>query len=132
MAPVSTGEPDHEARVRAIWDAYARGGPAAVGALVAPDVVFRMVDGTELHGGQEIGAFLQERADVLTAVAQDFERYGDSVLVHGSLRRFHGGGFLDVQPSWVHFFDGDRLVAVTAYGSRAEALEAAQRDPGGS
>ena len=52
-----------------------------------------------------------------------FERHGDCVVVHGSLRRFREGGFLDVQPSWVLFYREGRLVAATAYASRAEAIE---------
>ena len=57
-------------------------------------------------------------------VAHEFERHGECVLVHGSLRRFRDGGFLDVQAAWVYFFRGGRIVAGTAFASRAEALAA--------
>ncbi len=53
-----------------------------------------------------------------------FETHGSCVLAHGSLRTFRDGGFVDVQPSWVYFFEGQRLLRCVGYATREEALAA--------
>jgi ketosteroid isomerase-like protein len=115
---------DYEGRVRAIWDAYERGGVEAMRELLDDDVELRPSGGEVLRGPAEITGYLERHGDSLSAVPHVYERHGDCVLVHGSLRRFRDGGFLDVQPSWVYFFRARRLLGATAYASRAAALAA--------
>ncbi|MEA2279893.1 MAG: hypothetical protein QOK21_500 [Solirubrobacteraceae bacterium] len=115
---------DYESRVRAIWDAYERGGAAAMRDLLDDDVALRPSGGEVLRGPAEIVGYLERHGDSLSAIPHVYESHGDCVLVHGSLRRFRDGGFLDVQPSWVYFFRDGRLLGATAYASRAEALAA--------
>jgi ketosteroid isomerase-like protein len=115
---------DYEARARAIWDAYVQDGVEAMCRLIDDDVELRPSGGEVLRGPAEIAGYLQRHGDSISAVPLVYETHGDCVLVHGSLRRFRDGGFLDVQPSWVYFFRDGRLLGATAYGSRAEALAA--------
>jgi ketosteroid isomerase-like protein len=115
---------DYEARVRAIWDAYVRGGAEALRELIDDDVELRPSGGEVLRGPAESCGYLERVGDSVSAVPHVYERHRDCVLVHGSLRRFRDGGFLDVQPSWVYFFRDGRLLGATAYGSRSEALAA--------
>jgi ketosteroid isomerase-like protein len=115
---------DYESRARAVWDAYARGGIEAMRELLDDDVELRPSGGEVLHGPDEIAGYLERQGDSVSAIPHVYERRGDCVLVHGSLRRFHDGGFLDVQPSWVCFFRAGKLLGATAYASRAEALGA--------
>jgi ketosteroid isomerase-like protein len=121
---VATVESDYEGRARAIWEAYARGGGETMCALLDDDVVWRPSSGAVLHGAAEIAEYLERHASAVTAVAHVYERHGDCVLVHGSLRRFLDGGFLDMQPSWVFFFRAGRLLGATAYATRSEAMAA--------
>jgi ketosteroid isomerase-like protein len=115
---------DYEARTRALWDAYTRGDADAACALLDEEIEWRVSTGELLRGRTEVAAYLRRHADTLQAVAHAFEREGDCVVVHGSLRRFREGGFLDVQPSWVHCFRDGRLVSLATYESRAEARSA--------
>jgi ketosteroid isomerase-like protein len=115
---------NYEALTRALWDAYGRGGADALCALLDDDVEWQPSSGTVLHGPAEIARYVDEIDSRITAVPQVYETHGDCVLVHGSLRRFRDGGFLDVQPSWVYFFRARRLLGATAYASRAAALAA--------
>ena len=60
----------------------------------------------------------------VSATAHRFEQHGECVLAHGSLRMFRESGFVDVQPSWVYFFRGGRLLRCVGYGTREDALRA--------
>jgi hypothetical protein len=115
---------DYEARVRAIWRAYEREGVEGVRRLVGPDVEWVPYSGggQVLEGADALGAW-SEKAEIRASV-HGYETYGPCVLVHGSLRVFRDAGFLDVQPSWVYFFRGERLVRAVAYATRQEALAA--------
>jgi ketosteroid isomerase-like protein len=115
---------DHVEQVRALWKAYERDGVAGVRELVGPDVEWVPYSGggEVLEGADALDAF-SERHEIRTTV-HGFEAHGSCVLVHGSLRIFRAGGFLDVQPSWVYFFRGERLVRAAAYATRQEALAA--------
>jgi ketosteroid isomerase-like protein len=112
---------DDEARARALWDAYARGDVDAVCAQLDDEVQWRPLGGEVLRGPAEVAAYLRDSAESTSAVAHVFETEGDYVIVQGSLRRFRDGGFVDVQPTWVHRFRGGRLVSSATYESRAEA-----------
>ena len=101
---------DLVAHVRAIWEAFARGGAAAMLAVAGPDVEW-----VPLAEGDE---------GRVSATVHGFERHGSCVLAHGSLRTFRAGGLVDVQPSWVYFFRDGRLVRAVGYATREAALSA--------
>jgi ketosteroid isomerase-like protein len=115
---------DYEARARALWDAYARGDVDGVGALLDEQVVWRPIGGEVLRGRAEVTAYLRRNGEAISAVAHSFERAGDRLMVHGSLRRFRDGGFIDMQPSWVFHCRDGRVVSATGYESRAAARSA--------
>ena len=121
---VTTTQNDYVARVQAIWRAYERHGVAGMRDVAGPDVEWvPFSGGGRVLKGQAGLDEWSERAEIRASV-HGFEPYGDCVLVHGSLRVFREGGFLDVQPSWVFFFRGDRLTRAVAYATRQEALAA--------
>ena len=115
---------DYEAQVRAIWAAYQRDGVQGMRELVGPAVEWVPYSGggRVLAGSDALDAF-DSKAQIRASV-HGYETYGPCVLVHGSLRVFREGGFLDVQPSWVYFFRDDRLVRAVAFATRQEALAA--------
>ena len=114
-----------EARVRAIWDAYARGGPAAIRDVVEEDVEWvPLGTGRAVPHADFIGEWGRRHAERVSVTVHGYETHGSCVLVHGSLRTFADGGFVDVQPSWVYFFEGVRLVRAVGYATREEALRA--------
>ena len=112
---------DDEARARALWDAYARGDVDAVTAQLDDEVELRPLGGEVLRGPAEVVAYVRRTLGNMSAVAHAFETDGDRVIVHGSLRRFRDGGFVDMQPTWVYRFRGGRLVRLESYESRDEA-----------
>jgi hypothetical protein len=119
-APVHT---DPVALVRSIWSAYAGGGMEAVNRLVGDDVEWvPLTARASLSDAQ-----LREHNRHVSATAHRFEQHGDCVLAHGSLRTFRESGFVDVQPSWVYFFRGGRLLRCVGYGTREDALHAIAR-----
>ena len=99
-------------QVRALWAAYARGGAEAMHALVGD----ASVQWVPLDGGEHV-----------SVTVQSFEDHGSCVLAHGSMRVFRDGGFVDLQPTWVYFFRGERLVRGAGYPTREAALEAISR-----
>jgi ketosteroid isomerase-like protein len=115
---------DYEARARALWDAYVRGDVDGVGALLDEEIVWRPLGGKVLRGPDEVASYLRGTVETMSAVAHAFETEGDCVIVHGSLRRFRDGGFIDMQPSWVFRCRDGRLVSATSYESRAAARSA--------
>ena len=125
MAAVT--QPRREALVRELWAAYGRGGPAAMRELIDDDVEWVPFETGHAVGYEDImGEWGRRQQERISVVVHGFETYGDCVLCHGSLRTFRDGGFVDVQPSWVYFFDGDRIVRAVGYGSREEALAAVE------
>ena len=121
-APVHT---DPVALVRSIWTAYASGGVDAVAELVGADVEWvPLSEGHAVPHEQLFGERGRERASRISATAHRFEEHGECVLAHGSLRTFRESGFVDVQPSWVYFFRGGRLLRCVGYGTREDALRA--------
>jgi ketosteroid isomerase-like protein len=120
---------DDEARARALWDAYARGDVDALRAQLDDDIEWRPLGGKLLRGPAEVAAYLHHAVETMSAVAHVFETDGDRVIVHGSLRRFRDGGFVDMQPTWVYRFRGGRLVRLESYESRDEARSRRGTDP---
>jgi ketosteroid isomerase-like protein len=119
---------DYEERVRKMWDAFQRDGIAGMRPYVEDDVEWTPSEGDEpLRGFDELVAYWDANASKQSVVAHAWERYGDCVLVHGSLRMFRDGGFVDTQPSWVYFFSDGKLRRGVAYTSREDALAAIEQ-----
>jgi ketosteroid isomerase-like protein len=116
--------PDLLTRVRSLWDAYHREGVSGLARYADDDTEWTLSEGTTVRGLDALAEHLHSGAAPRSAVAQAWEEHGGAVLVHGSLRTFRDGGFVDVQPSWVYFFRDDRLVRVVAYSSRDAAMAA--------
>ena len=118
-------DPDPVAQVRAIWSAYTRGGVAAMRAAVPPDVEWIPLDAAnQLPPDEFFETWARRRAEEISVTVHGYERHGDCVLAHGSLRTFRQGGFYDVQPSWVYFFRAGRLARCAGYPTREDALNA--------
>jgi ketosteroid isomerase-like protein len=116
---------DPVALVRSMWSAYAQGGVDAVAALVGTDVEWvPLSEGHAVPHDEMFGERGRRRASRLSATAHRFETHGECVLARGSLRTFRESGFVDVQPSWVYFFRGGRLLRCVGYGTREDALRA--------
>jgi ketosteroid isomerase-like protein len=116
---------DYEDRVRKLWAAFERDGVAAMRQYVDDDVEWTPSNGAgTLRGLDELVAYWESHASQQSVVPHAWETHGECVLVHGSMRMFRDGGFVDTQPSWVYFFRDDRLVRAVAYASREEALAA--------
>jgi ketosteroid isomerase-like protein len=121
-APVHT---DPVALVRSMWSAYASGGVDALLELVGADVEFvPLSEDRPVPHDQLFGEWGRERARRISVTAHRFEQHGECVLAHGSLRMFRESGFVDVQPSWVYFFRGGRLLRCVGFGTREDALRA--------
>ena len=113
------------AQVRAIWAAYARGGVEAMSRVVGHDVEWVPLDHEAPVPTDEFwGDWGRRQEDRISATVHGYECQGDCVLAHGSLRTFRDGGFIDVQPSWVYFFEAGRLRRCVGYATREEALAA--------
>jgi SnoaL-like domain len=119
---------DYERRVRRIWAAFERDGIAGMAPYVDDDVEFVPSDGDGVIRGYEaLAAYWHENAASQSVVPHAWEQHGECVLVHGSMRRFRDGGFVDTQPSWVYFFRGEKLVRACAFATREAALAAIGR-----
>jgi ketosteroid isomerase-like protein len=122
---------DYEDRVRRIWAAFERDGVAGMRAFIDDDVEWRPSDGAPVRGLDALEEYWRTHASTQTVVPHAWEQHGDCVLVHGSMRMFRDGGFVDTQPSWVYFFRADKLLRAAAFASREDAL-AAIRDYAGA
>jgi ketosteroid isomerase-like protein len=117
--------PDYEDRVRQIWAAWQRGGVEGMRAWVDDDVEWSpSVAAEPIRGLDALDTYWRSRENQQSIVPHAWEQHGECVLVHGSMRTFRDGGFVDVQPSWVYFFRDGRLTRATAYSSREDALAA--------
>jgi ketosteroid isomerase-like protein len=114
----------HEQVVRDLWVAWERDGVDGLRRVVDEDVEWRESGGAVHRWREALDEYALTVSTQRSAVPHGWECHGDCVLVHGSLRTFRDGGFVDVQPSWVYFFRDDRLVRAVAYSSRDEALAA--------
>jgi hypothetical protein len=116
---------DYEARVRTIWAAFERDGVAGMRPYVDDDAEWIPSDGTGvIRGFDALAEYWRTTAHLRSVVPHAWERHGDCVLVHGSLRRFRDGGFVDTQPSWVYFFRGEKLERAVAFATRDQAMAA--------
>ena len=119
---------DYEDRVRRMWAAFERDGVAGLSLYADDDVEWSPSNGAgTFRGLRELEEYWRTHADRQVVVPHAWEQHGEAVLVHGSMRMFRDGGFVDIQPSWVYFFRGERLVRVTAFASRDDALAAIER-----
>jgi hypothetical protein len=116
--------PDLVTRVRSMWDAYHRDGVPGLARYADDETEWTLSEGSTVRGLDALAETLHTGAAPRSAVAQAWEAHGEAVLVHGSLRTFRDGGFVDVQPSWVYFFRDDRLIRVVAFASRDAAIAA--------
>jgi ketosteroid isomerase-like protein len=124
---------DYAKRVRLMWSAFQRDGIVATRPYVDDDIEFIPTTGGEmLRGWDALVDFWEHEGHTHSAVAHAIEQHGDCVLVHGSLRMFRDGGFVDTQPSWVYFFRDGRLRRAVAFASREDALAAIERHCGGA
>jgi ketosteroid isomerase-like protein len=116
---------DYEDCVRRMWAAFERDGVAALRPYVDDDVEWTPSNGAgTIRGFDELVDYWDSHSSMLSVVAHAWEVHGEAVLVHGSLRMFRDGGFVDTQPSWVYFFRDGSLRRAVAYASREEALAA--------
>ena len=122
---------DPVAHVRDMWAAYARGGAAAMRPYMAPDVeLVPLSEGRAIAPDDLWGEWGRAHRERISAVVHGVEAHGSCVLAHGSLRTFREGGFVDVQPSWVYFFEDGRIVRAQGFATREAALVAI-RERGG-
>jgi ketosteroid isomerase-like protein len=110
--------------VRDLWVAWERDGVDGLRRVLDEDVEWRESGGPVHRWREALDDYALSVSPQRSAVPHGWECHGDCVLVHGSLRTFRDGGFVDVQPSWVYFFADGRLRRAGVYPSRAEALEA--------
>jgi ketosteroid isomerase-like protein len=123
---------DYEERVRKMWAAFQRDGIAGMRRYVDDDVEWTPSNGAEsLRGFDALVEYWDSHAAKQSVVPHAWEQHGDCVLVHGSMRLFRDGGFVDTQPSWVYFFDDGKLSRAVSYASREEALAAIHEHCGG-
>jgi ketosteroid isomerase-like protein len=117
---------DYADRVRKMWAAFQRDGIVGLRPYVDEDVEWTPSEGNggPIRGFDALVEYWDRHAQQQSVVPHAWEQHGDCVLVHGSLRLFRDGGFVDTQPSWVYFFVDGRLRRAIAYSSREEALEA--------
>jgi ketosteroid isomerase-like protein len=118
---------DYEERVRQLWAAFEREGVDGMRPFVDEDVEWRPADGGVLRGLAELAEHWEDVSERTSVVVHAWEQHGDCVLVHGSMRVFRDGGFVDTQPSWVYFFRDGRLVRAAAFASREEARAAIEQ-----
>jgi len=118
---------DYEGRVRKMWAAFQRDGIAGMRPYVDDDVEFVPTANARLRGYEALAAYWHDHGAKQSVVPHAWEQHGDCVLVHGSLRMFRDGGFVDTQPSWVYFFRDGKLRRACAFASREEALAAIER-----
>ena len=122
--PVATAT-DPVDQVRAIWSAFARGGVDELRKVVPPDVEWVPLGVDEGIPQEEFWeSWVRRHAEEISITVHGYEQHGSCVLAHGSLRTFRSGGFVDVQPSWVYFFDSGKLRRCVGYATREDALSA--------
>jgi ketosteroid isomerase-like protein len=118
---------DYEDHVRRMWAAFERDGVAGMRPYLDDDVEWTPSSGTgTIRGLDELETYWRTYGAKQSVVPHAWEQHGECVLVHGSMRMFRDGGFVDTQPSWVYFFRGGKLIRAVAFASREDALGAIQ------
>jgi hypothetical protein len=123
------GEVERVAKVRELWDAYARSGLDAMLALVPEDVtwephtaggrVFRTHDELRAHWHSA-----EQRGERSEPRIREILAEGRFVLVLGQLRNVAPGYISDSPLVWLYCFDADDQVAhASGHPSRARALQ---------
>ena len=121
--------------VRRLWEAVQEGGLEAGLALTDPDVewVPHAAGGRVLTSRELLDFFAEFEGErhVVEARVYSVAEEGDAVLASGSLRLKGGGGIVEFTIHVAYEFQEGRLVRVTTYATRAEALDAIARRSGG-
>jgi ketosteroid isomerase-like protein len=121
--------------VRRLWEAVQEGGLEAGLALTDPDVewVPHAAGGRVLTSRELLDFFADFEGErhVVEARVYSVEAEGDAVLASGSLRLKGGGGIVEFTIHVAYEFQEGRLVRVTTYATRAEALDAIARRSSG-
>jgi ketosteroid isomerase-like protein len=116
---------DYEDRVRRIWAAFERDGVDGIRPLIDDDVEWTPSDGAgAVRGVDALEEYWRLHRATQTVVPHALEQHGECVLVHGSMRMFRDGGFVDTQPSWVYFFRDEKLLRAAAFATREDAVAA--------
>ena len=116
---------DYERHVRRMWAAFEREGVDGMRPYVDDDVEWvPSLDCDPIRGLAALSSYWNKVNGSRAVVPHAWERHGNCVLVHGSMRTFRDGGFVDIQPSWVYFFREGRLVRAVGYASREDAVAA--------
>jgi anti-sigma B factor antagonist len=115
--------------VRRLFAAHAEGGLEAVLAVSGDDVVWQphLVGGRVLRGSDELRAALAglaARGVEYEPRLLDLERRDDAVLAHGTLVVRGPDGVREDEVHWLFHFRDGRLVRMTSYAERADALAA--------
>jgi ketosteroid isomerase-like protein len=121
--------------VRRLWEAVQENGFEAGLALTDPDVewVPHAAGGRVLTSRELLDFFAEFEGErhMAEALLRSVDAEGDAVLASGSLRLKGGGGIVEFTIHVVYEFQEGRLVRVTTYATRAEALDAIARPSGG-
>ena len=121
--------------VRRLWEAVQENGFEAGLALTDPDVewVPHAAGGRVLTSRELLDFFAEFEGErhIAEALLRSVDAEGDAVLASGSLRLKGGGGIVEFTIHVVYEFQEGRLVRVTTYATRAEALDAIARPSGG-
>ena len=105
--------------VKRIWEAFAKGGVAAIADLVDDDVIWRprAAQGHALRGTRELADFHSSAKRAMPALRM-FRGNGDDVLVEAEYASEDG----DVTTVWLLYrFDGQRLVEAIALPDEGQA-----------
>ena len=121
--------------VRRLWEAVQESGFEAGLALTDPDVewVPHAAGGRVLTSRELLDFFADFEGErhIAEARLHSADAEGDAVLASGSLRLKGGGGIVEFTIHVVYEFQEGRLLRVTTYATRAEALDAIARRSGG-
>ncbi len=117
------------AAVAALWHHLEGADPLAGLVRLAPGVVWRQLEtGEVLRGGLAVARHfhrLRHEGVELRGRAYAIERFGDCVLVHGTVRYSGRGTLREAQGWWVHRVEDGLVVAIAGYTGAADAHAAA-------
>jgi ketosteroid isomerase-like protein len=118
-----------------MWAAYANGGLLAILDFAADDAVWIPYagKGRRFESTGEYRRFIEEtadRGDTVESEAFDFDLFGDTVMVTGTIRVRREGAIIDSSVYWVHRVKDGQVVWTQTFSSRDAALEAAGRVSG--